>query len=153
MDVDMPMENAQPEQVNEDWFQEDEQVEQLDIAADNVAVEPSRHPQISMKDPATTLSYKPFGGSVEEAQADERFHQMEREIARYIWKDPEEKAVVQVRLAVLIDTLTQVEIRSYLCVPNASQSLKAVLMNRLDTLVRDESEKLQQWKKEKRSKD
>ena len=145
------MEEAEPREVAEDWFEEDEPLEQLDIAADIIAVQPSRHPQISMNDPATTMSYKPFGGSIEKAQAD--VHQMEREIARYIWKDPEEKAVVQVRLAVLIDTLTQVELRSYICVPNVSESLKIVLKNRLDNLVRDEDEKFQEWKEKKRSKD
>ena len=58
---------------------------------------------------------------------DTRYQQMEREFARYHWKDAEEQRVVQQRLASMIDTLPRVELRSNIVVSNFSTRLKEVL--------------------------
>ena len=44
----------------------------------------------------------------------------------------------------MIDTVTKVELRSYICMPNVSEGLEEVLKNHLDNLVRDEDEKFQE---------
>ena len=66
----------------EEQWNEEQVVQVDDAAADNVGI-PTLRIQINMAEPATSSNFESYGGSVEKAQEDARYQQMEREIARY----------------------------------------------------------------------
>ena len=123
----------------------------LDVVAANDIL-PFAHPLITMNGPPTILSRKPYQGNVEAAKIDGRYVQMEKEVARFVWKDEDEQEIANAIVASLVDNLTALELRSFICVPGISQRLKRMLKDRLEQTKQAEHERYLVWKEEKRFK-
>ena len=148
------MEQAE-DQANQQAFIVDVEQQQLGQVLDVVIgndILPVARPQITMNGPPTTLSRKPYQGNVEAAKIDGRYVQMEKEVARFVWKDEDDQKIANALVASLVDNLTALELRSFICVPGISQRLKRMLKDRLEQTKQAEHERYLVWKEEKRFK-
>ena len=138
----------QPDLVLEEE-QLEEQVVVLAVVGDNL---PFRHPRITMDGPATILTRQPYRGNIEAAKNDERYVQMEKEVARFVWKDEDDQKIANALVASLVDSLATLDIRSFVCVPGISRRLKGMLKDRLEETKQAEHERYLVCKEQKRFK-
>ena len=129
--------------------QQEEQLVAVAVVNDNP---PFRHPRITMDGPVTILSRQPYRGNIEAAKMDERYVQMEKEVARFVWKDEDDQKIANALVASLVDDLANLDLRSFVCIPGISQRLKGMLKNRLEEKKQEEHERYLVYKEEKRFK-
>ena len=147
------MEPGTPEQEAEDMANPQELVleeQQLGIQLVAVAVVDAdlqyRHPRITMEGPETILSRKPYQGDILAAAVDERYVQMEQAVARFVWKDEDDRKIASAVVESLIDKLSAIDLKTFICVDNVSVRLKRMLNNRREDQKQEEHKKYQAWK-------
>ena len=150
----MRLEPGTPEQEAEDMANPQELVleeELVAVAAVDVSLQ-YRHPRITMDGPATFLSRQPYQGNIQAAAVDERYVQMEEAVARFVWKNDDEQKVASAVVESLIDKLSAIDLRSFICVADVSIRLKRMLNNRHEEQKQEEYKKYLAWKEATRFK-
>ena len=142
-----PAEEAEDMANQQELVLEGEQLENqpVVVAAVNVNLQ-NRHPRITMEGPATVLSRQPYRGNILAAAADERYTQMKNAVARFVWKDEDDQKVANAVIESLIDKLSAIDLRSFICVADGSERLKRMLNNRHEDRKQEEYKKFLAWK-------